>query len=171
VRTLWLLRHAKAAREPGLADPDRPLEPRGRKAAQRIGRHLAECGARPDLVICSPARRTRETLECAAEAFAESWVVLEERELYLAGEGELLRRLQAVPDDVHGVLVVGHNPGIAELAQILATSGPAADLAQLRRKYPTGGLAELRLNADHWRQLPRGCELRQFVTPKGLDDA
>jgi phosphohistidine phosphatase len=168
VRTLWLLRHAKAARGSGVADFDRPLEPRGRDAARRIGRHLAESGAHPDLVLCSSAQRTRETLDGVAEAFDEPWVVLEERELYLASEGELLRRLQAVPEDARSVLMVGHNPGVAELAGILATSGPAEDLAQLRRKYPTGALVELRLHAGPWRQLPRGCELVQFVTPKSL---
>jgi len=103
-----------------------------------------------------------------AAAQSEDWVVLEERDLYLASTGELLRRLRAVPDGVRSVLLVGHNPGVGELALRLATSGPADLRAELRRKVPTGALAELRLHEPHWRKLPRGCELVSFVTPKRL---
>ncbi len=171
MKTLWLLRHAKARPpEPGRDDHARPLEARGRDDAARIGRHLAARGARPDLVLCSSAVRTRETFECVAAAFHEDWVVLDERDLYLASAGELLRRVQAVPDAVASVLLVGHNPGVAELALRLTVSGAPDALADLRRKVPTGALAELRLDAPHWRRLPRGCELASYVRPKQLRD-
>lgn len=172
MRTLWLLRHAKTAgAEPGQDDHDRALEPRGRDDAARIGRHLAARGVSIDAVLCSTARRTRETLaRVAAEFDDEDWTRLEERELYLASAGEMLRRIQSVPDDVLSLLVVGHNPAIAELALQLAKGGPGDEREAMRRKFPTGALAELRLDAEHWRNLPRGCELASFVTPKHLDE-
>ena len=171
MRTLWLLRHATAgAGDPGQPDHERPLTARGHDAARALGRHLAERGVAPDLVLCSTARRARETLEGVASAQRDDWVVLDERDVYLASEGELLQRLQRLPDDVRTALLVGHNPGIGELALRLATRGKTAALAELHRKVPTGALAELRLDGERWRDLPRGCELRSYVTPKHLPE-
>lgn len=171
LRTLWLLRHAKTAdAAPGQDDHARALEPRGRDDALHVGRHLAARGVAIDAVLCSSARRARETLERVSAECGVDWLVFDERELYLAPAADLLRRLQSLPDEVHSVLLVGHNPGIAELALQLARGGPEEDRQALRRKFPTGALAELRLDAGHWRSLPRGCELASFVTPKRLRD-
>jgi phosphohistidine phosphatase len=171
MKTLWLLRHAKASvGGDGLADRDRPLTGRGRDAAARIGRHLAECGSSPDLVLCSPSLRTRETLEAVEEELGTALATEFEDELYLASERELEARIKQVPDDAASVLVVGHNPGMAELALRLAVRGDRDALAELRRKVPTGALAEFRIHAQHWRQLARSCELVSFVTPKLLAD-
>lgn len=169
VKTLWLLRHAKAsAGGAGLADRDRPLTARGRDAAKRIGRHLAERGVRPDLVLCSPSVRTRETLELVAKPLAIELPVDFDSDLYLASEGDLQARIERVPDDAASVLLVGHNPGVAELALRLAVRGDPGALAGLRRKFPTGALAELRIHSQRWRSFARGCELVSFVTPKEL---
>jgi phosphohistidine phosphatase len=169
VKTLWLLRHAKAsAGGAGLADHERPLSARGRDAAKRIGRHFAERGARPDLVLCSPSVRTRETLELVAKPLGIDLSVDFDSELYLASERELQARIQQVPDDAGSVILVGHNPGLAELALKLAERGDPGALAELRRKFPTGALAEFRIHSQRWRQFARGCELVAFVTPKLL---
>ena len=171
VKTLWLLRHAKAvAGSDGLADRDRPLAPGGRDAAERIGRHLAERGVRPDLVLCSPSLRTRETIDLVEKALGTALSIEYEDDLYLASERDLRRRIEQVPDGVDSLLLVGHNPGIAELALQISVRGYADALAELRRKFPTGALAELRIHSPRWSQFARGCELVTFVTPKAIRD-
>ena len=170
MKTLWLLRHAKASQGgDGLADRDRPLNARGRAAAARIGRHLAEREVRPELVLCSSALRTRETVELVADGLGAELPIDYEDDLYLASERDLRHRLEQVPESVESVLLVGHNPGIAELALQLAARGHPAALAELRRKFPTGALAELRIQSKRWSHFARGgCDLVAFVTPKQL---
>ena len=169
MKTLWLLRHAKAsAGGADLADRERPLTPRGREAAERIGRYLAEREVRSGLVLCSPSLRTRETLEVVEKALGRDLPVEFEDGLYLASDRDLQARVEQVPDDVASVLLVGHNPGIAELALQLAVRGDPEALAELHRKFPTGALAELRIHSQRWRQFARGCELVSFMTPKQL---
>ena len=170
MKTLWLLRHAKAsAGGAGLSDRDRPLSPRGRDAAERIGRHLAEREVRPELVLCSSALRTRETIELVEKGLGAGLAVEFEDELYLASERDLRKRVEQVAD-VGSVMLVGHNPGLGELALQLATRGHSDALAELRRKFPTGALAELRVHSQRWSHFARGCELVSFVTPKQLPD-
>jgi phosphohistidine phosphatase len=163
---LLLLRHAKSSwDDPSLADRDRPLAPRGHRAAARMANHLRSDVPRPDLVLCSPALRTRETLDRMSNAFGDAEVVVDD-ELYGAGEGELLERLRAVDDRFETVAVIGHNPGIHDLAIALAGSG--ADLDRMEAKFPTGALAVLAFDRL-WRDVsPGGGLLEAFVTPKDL---
>jgi len=169
MRTLWLLRHAKASLgRKGLADHERPLNARGRDAAARIGRHLAQRAVCPDLALCSSALRARQTLERVIAALDAEPEIRVESDLYLASEGALLRRLEELPDGASSVLLVGHNPGIGELAAQLAVRGGSDGVEEVREAYPTGALAELRLGSQRWRDLARGCELVAFVTPKQL---
>jgi phosphohistidine phosphatase len=167
MRTLYLLRHAKSSwDDPGLRDHDRPLAPRGRRAAETIARHLGEEGIAPELVLCSSSRRTRETLDRIAEALGDGVDVEIERELYAASAQELLQRLHAVHDGVGSVMLIGHNPGIEHLALTLAPKGEG--VAEMRRKYPTGALATLDFEGS-WRELaPGSAELAAFVKPKRL---
>jgi phosphohistidine phosphatase len=162
VKRLFLLRHAKSSwDEAGLADRDRPLAPRGRKATKVMARHLRDEKISPSLVLCSSARRTRETLE-GVDPGGEVRV---EDELYGASEAELLERLQGVPDTVESVMLIGHNPAIHELALSLAGGGER--LADVERKFPTAALATL--SVPEWRDLrPGSAELLAFVTPKEL---
>ena len=106
--TLYLLRHAKSSwDDPGLADEERPLAPRGERAARRMAQHIREAGIRPALVLCSPARRTRQTLEAVAGSFGKHVEVLVEDGLYGAGAWELTARLRRVPTELPSVMVVG----------------------------------------------------------------
>ena len=91
-----------------------------------------------------------------------------EVELYLASERDLRERIQEVSGDVASLLLIGHNPGIAELALQLAARGHPEALADMRHKFPTAALAELGVRAQRWRHFARGCELASFVTPKQL---
>ncbi len=126
--------------------------------------HLDAEDVRPNLVLCSSALRTRQTLAIVLPALGPELTISLERDLYSFGSSTLLERLTRVPSDVPGVLVVGHNPATEELASSLARSGEA--LVDLRIKYPTGALAALDLHIDAWSDLAPGCgDLTAFVTP------
>src|SRR5262245_53987958 len=138
-RRLVLVRHAKSSwDDPTLGDHDRPLAPRGQKALRRMREHLDESKIRPDVVLCSSARRTRETLQGIEKALGRHAVVEIEDRLYGADAPELLARLRSVGDDAGTVLVVGHNPGLADLIDLLA----AGD-ASVPEDVPTGAIAVL----------------------------
>jgi len=169
MRTLWLLRHAKAARgDSGMRDHERPLEDRGRDAARRVGRFLAERGAVPERVLCSSSVRTRQTWDELSEMLDGPPPCSFERELYLASAGDLLSRAQGASDEVESLMLIAHNPGIAELAITLTRSGKPALRAQMLRKFPTCALAELRFESGAWIDLSRGCELARFQVPREL---
>ncbi|HEY6890145.1 MAG TPA: histidine phosphatase family protein [Solirubrobacter sp.] len=154
-RRLYLLRHAKSSwKDPGLADHDRPLSGRGRRAAAALAVHLAQERIRPELVLCSTALRTRETYE-RLEAALETAPVHFERRLYAASADDLLELLRTVPDQFATALVIGHNPGLEELALQLARPSPARDA--LQAKFPTAALATLELTSSSWSELAPGC--------------
>jgi phosphohistidine phosphatase len=171
VKTILLLRHAKSAwGQAGQDDHDRPLNRRGGRAAEALADYIVHQAPRPDLILCSTAVRTRQTLAPLIHRFAAPAppIALEKR-LYLASEPELLARLRAVADDVRTLLLIGHNEGIGELAEALAGHGAPAALASLQAKFPTGALAVLRAPAGPWRDLaPRTAELLSFIRPRDL---
>ena len=164
---IHLLRHAKSSWDnPGLDDHDRPLAPRGRKAAKRMARHLADGGVAPGLVLCSSAVRTRQTLERIAAGLPEGTPTEIEDGLYAANASALVERLRRVPDGINGVMVVAHNPGLQDLALLLAGRGDG--LERLREKFPTCALATLACER-RWDELHAGsCELVALVVPRDL---
>jgi len=172
VRTLLLLRHAKSSwADAAVPDHDRPLAPRGDQAARRVRDHLRDSGVRPELVLCSSAVRTRQTLEALRPALDETTHVVLEDSLYGADADELLDRLRAVDGQITSVLLIGHNPGIQDLAIDLAGDGDHAALAQLDRKFPTAALATLELGRTGWADLrPDVAFLRSLVLPRDLAD-
>ena len=167
MKQLFLLRHAKSSwDDSSLPDHDRPLAPRGVRATAVLADHLRAADVAPSLVLCSPARRTRETLEGIRDALGADVEVQFEHELYGASAERLLERVGDVDDSVESVLLIGHNPGIADLA--LALAGRGHDVEALRGKYPTGALATLAFEKS-WRDLAPGrAELTGYVTPKQL---
>jgi phosphohistidine phosphatase len=172
VKNILLLRHAKSAWNTAhQSDHDRPLNDRGERAARTMAGHIAAKAPRPDLILCSTAARTRQTLAPLVNALGSPAPPISlEKQLYLASESELLERLQALPEDVETVLLIGHNEGIGELAGALAGHGPREVLERLREKYPTGALAALRVPHGPWSALTPGiCELLAFVRPRDLD--
>ncbi len=168
MKTLFLLRHAKSSwDDPGLADHDRPLAPRGRRAAKKLGEHIRREGLAPQLVLCSSARRARETLDGIAPALGDEPEVRIEPALYGATPGDLIDRIHEVPEDFESTMLIGHNPAIQELALTLASAGPELDA--IARKYPTGALATLSFEGT-WPELaPGAAELVAFVRPKSLE--
>ena len=169
LKRLYLLRHAKSSwGDPGLADHDRPLAPRGREAARRMAVHMRQAKVRPALVLCSSARRTVQTYKAIAPVLGGSVEVSVEDDLYGASSAELLNRLRVLPERLEGVLVVGHNPGLGDLAMELAGDGDPAGLALLHEKFPTGALATLRL-PGRWAKLSPGqAYLESLVVPRDL---
>lgn len=167
MKRLYLLRHAKSSwDDPALADHDRSLAPRGRRAAKVMAKHLRREGIAPELVLCSPSRRTCQTLTRIAPALGKNAEVQIESELYAASADDLLKVLHEVPDEVQSVMLIGHNPGIQDLALSLDSGG--SESTQVRSKFPTAALATLEINAS-WRELaPGSAELVSFVNPKEL---
>lgn len=169
-RRLLLLRHAKSGwDDPALSDHDRPLSARGRAAAPRIGAHMERAGYAPSLVLCSSSRRTQETFERLRPALPAAPALEVVPELYLASPGTLLSCIEAVVDTEAAVLVIAHNPGIAELASALSRRGPPALRRRLRHKYPTGALAVFDSSAPTWQGAD--YELVDFACPRDLPDA
>ena len=171
MKTLYLLRHAKSSlEEPSLPDFDRPLNARGRAGAPLMARHMKKQGWIPDLILCSTAARTLETLERIRPVLSPDIPVGMEPRLYLAKRGTLLSVLRAAPERANRVLMIAHNPGMARLAAGLA--GPGSDDAAVRRvrlKYPTAALAVFEFDIEGWDEvdLGRGA-LTHHVRPKDL---
>lgn len=170
MRQLFLLRHAKSSwDDPATDDFDRPLNNRGRKNAQALAKYLRKSAIRPALILCSAARRTRETYDIL-EPGLEGTSVSIEAELYEAAKHDLIDRLRRLDDHLGSVLLIGHNPGLERLALALSSGhGEAKPLARLAEKYPTGTLAVLETDIAHWGALQDGCcRLTDFVRPADL---
>ena len=172
MRQLLLLRHAKSSwDDPRLPDHDRPLDSRGQRDAAAMGAAMRRLGLSPDIVLVSSARRTRETL-AAIEPIDGSPLVDEHEELYLAPAEKMLAMLHSVPETARSVLLIGHNPGMHNLA--LALIGPAGlarggrDAEALGEKYPTGALAEFAIATPWWGLEEGGGRLVRFLCPKDL---
>ncbi|MEN8159038.1 MAG: histidine phosphatase family protein [Myxococcota bacterium] len=164
---LILLRHASAQND--ASDRARPLSEQGRGEAIRTGEALGALGKRgfrPALLLTSPARRARETVAGIHGALAGELRVEEDETLYLASPGQLLDRLQALPEGERQVLLVGHNPGLAELVQLLVERAPAEVLLRASRGLAPASFAALRIDGARWRDLAPGCaELVEFLRP------
>jgi phosphohistidine phosphatase len=157
MRTVYLLRHAKSSwKDAGLEDFDRPLASRGRRAATAIGRYLRAQAIEPALILCSPAKRARQTLERLQETIAAAIPTRFEKAIYMAEPGPLLQRLQGLSDSLPSVMIVGHNPGLEQLAALLIGSGDKAMRQEMARKFPTAALAVIEAAVDHWSELKAG---------------
>ena len=174
-RTLLLFRHAKSA-WPDVADHDRPLARRGIRAAPVMGRWLREAGLLPGQVLCSTARRARETWQYAQPGLAATPPVTFDARIYEGAAADLLALIREVPPATGTLLLVGHNPAIEDLALLLAAAPGAAagpgpggsrpgDLERMRSKFPTAAIAVLE-SAGTWPGLAPGrARLTAFVTP------
>jgi phosphohistidine phosphatase len=172
MRHLMLLRHAKTERAaPGERDRGRELTTRGRADAPVIGAYLADHGLAPDLALVSPAKRTQETWALIATAFTKAPRAVNDDRIYNAGTEDLLELIRETPS-ARTLLVIGHNPGLHDLAMQLITSGDAAMRRRLAEKLPTSGLVVIDFPFDDWSRLRWHCgRLTHYVTPKLLAEA
>lgn len=171
MKTLYLLRHAKSSwDDSSLGDHDRPLAPRGEKAARKVGQYLKEHKAHIDLVLCSTAARAVDTGRRVLTAMGATAVPVEhERGLYLCGHHVLLERLRDAPDSAASLMLIAHNPDLHELARQLTGSGGDDHRKALAEKFPTAACAVLLFETMHWRDLDLGAgRLANFVLPRKL---
>ncbi|WP_165837684.1 SixA phosphatase family protein [Zavarzinia aquatilis] len=170
MKTIILLRHAKSSwGDASVEDFDRSLNQRGERAASLVGQFLRHEGLHPDVILCSAARRTRETLVRIEGAMGGDVPALIEKDLYLASATSLLERLRRLSDEAACVLVIGHNPGLEDLAATLIEPLGSPLEEKLAMKYPTAGLAVISVDIGRWHDLKkRGGKLDLFVIPKDL---
>jgi phosphohistidine phosphatase len=165
-RRLVLIRHAKAEAHAS-SDAARTLAVRGRRDAAGVGRWLAEQGIEPELVLISPAQRTRETWELAgAEIRSTPRSVIEPR-LYENTIEDVLQAIQEVDPDIAALVIVGHNPSIEGVAVTLDDGSGPASRDDMRRGFPTSGVAVLSVEGE-WADVgPERATLERFATPRG----
>ena len=165
------LRHAKSSYDqPELADVDRPLSERGRKAAARLGKELGHRGMRFDLVLASTAVRVRETIEVIEQSFDLPQPVRFEQRLYLASTALLIEIIRAFPENVRSPLLIGHNPGLEQLLLELSHHDQRGLREKVAGKYPTAAFAVVELPADRWDRIEPGSgTIIELILPRALD--
>lgn len=168
MKVLYVLRHAKSSwDDPAVADHERPLAPRGKKAAERMAAHFRQHQIIPTLVLCSDARRARQTLKPIEDFLAGRSELRFEDDLYAATAEQLLRHVRSLPEVVPSVMLVGHNPGLQDLVLLVARRGAKEQAAAA--KFPTGALARLELDLERWNQVGQDTgELTELVLPREL---
>ncbi|MFO1148460.1 MAG: histidine phosphatase family protein [Alsobacter sp.] len=167
---LVIFRHAKAVPHGAAPDFDRALAPRGLAAAAEMGRMLAAEHIIPDLALVSPALRTTQTWEQAAPALPGVTTAFDKR-VYEASAGTLLALVNGTPDTVRTLVLVGHNPGMSDLARQLVGHGDRYAFARMKAKFVTAGVAVIDFHAERWADVaPGGGRLDRFVTPTATDD-
>jgi phosphohistidine phosphatase len=167
---LMLLRHAKAEKgSPGMGDGERALNPRGRKDAANIGAYLARHTLVPERVIVSSAQRTRETWERLATALSTPPPAAYDDRLYNAGPELILDVIKETGRVTRTLLVIGHNPGLHDIARLLIATGDVEARERLSEGLPTSGLAVIEFVGGDWRKLhPHSGRLERFVSPRSL---
>jgi phosphohistidine phosphatase len=168
--TLILLRHAKSSwSSPTTPDRDRALAPRGFADAPLMGHAMAERGIDPELVLCSSARRTRDTLDLVLPKLRVEPKIVCQDALYHASADEMLDMIHAIEPGANRVMLVGHNPEIQIFALDLVGAGPKPFLMRLGAKYPTAGLAVINFESGLWKNVAvKSGTLSLFLTPKEL---
>ncbi|MHA1523283.1 MAG: SixA phosphatase family protein [Alphaproteobacteria bacterium] len=163
---LLLLRHAKSSwASPGISDHERALTERGSADATRLGTYLAAQNLTPDLILTSPARRTRQTVDLLLGAFATHPPVLALDELYNASLANLFAAIRAKGAGASLLLVVGHNPSIAQAANQLCAGQTGAASMACHEKYPTAALAHFDTGSTSLADLAAPTPLVSFHTP------
>lgn len=170
MRRLFLLRHAKSSwQTDGQEDFDRPLSERGRSTAPAIGAFMRQNDIAPDLVLCSTACRTRETLALVLPFLrGEATIRLEDR-LYLASAAKLSAGLKRLDNASRQVMIIAHNPGLQDLALALSAKDRSQALQAIESKLPTAALVQIDFAMSRWSSLePHSGTLARFVTPRSL---
>lgn len=173
MRRLLLFRHAKAERSlAGTQDRDRPLVERGRRDAAKLGNYMASHHLIPERVVLSPATRTQETWKYAASAMKPAPAAMSSEKLYDATPHAILAVIKDAPASAHSLMLVGHNPGLHEVAVMLIATGDVEARERLREKLPTSGLVIIDFALDDWSRVhPASGRLERFVSPKSLEAA
>jgi phosphohistidine phosphatase len=169
--TLSLLRHAKSSwDDPTLADHDRPLNDRGNRDAPRMAAFIRDKKLVPDRILCSTAIRTRATLKHLLAALPKKPPVSFEKGLYLAEAPKILATIEAVREATARLMLIGHSPGLHDLAMALVGKGDRQERFALMAKFPTATLAVITFDLERWHEIEAGMgRLEIFMTPRRLD--
>ena len=155
-----------------MPDHERPLNQRGQETAPKIGSYMARHGLVPDRVLCSTAKRARETWTRVAVELPTTPEVTFDEQLYNAEPAAIMEVLRKFKGRARSLLVIGHNPGLQEVAGLLIASGDLEHRERLREKFPTAGLAVIDFALDDWRKLHlHAGRLERFVAPRMLEVA
>jgi phosphohistidine phosphatase len=166
---LMLFRHAKSKRPPGLADHNRPLSGRGRRASKQMGMHMARKGLVPDQAIASTASRTQETWYLARLGFESDIICRSESRAYDASPDTLLKVIRETSEKVRNLVVVGHNPGLWHLALSLIDEAETRELDRLKSKLPPAGLVVIDFKSGSWEEVSAHTgKLKRFATPNSI---
>lgn len=174
MKQVLLLRHAKSSwNDATLSDFDRPLNNRGTRAAARMGRYMSDRDLIPDHIICSPAARTRETLDLVLEEWRAQGHAKPKThfdpEFYGGTATDYLAGIRSAPASSDSVLLLGHNPSIEQLALALCGSADATAQSKVEHKYPTGALAVFTSECNTWQGISSGSGfLESFTLPREL---
>jgi phosphohistidine phosphatase len=173
MKRLLLLRHAKTEQvnKDTPADAERQLTERGRNDAPMVGRALREKGYKPDLILCSPSMRTRQTLELTNAELQSSAKIEFVEAIYAAGAQKLLALFRGIPDSAASAMVVGHNPGFEDCAALLVDEkrSKLEKTGSGGEKFPTSAVAVLDFDIQHWKELvAHSGSLIDFIRPKDL---
>lgn len=171
MKTIFLLRHAKSSwDDPVERDFDRPLNRRGRRAAETIGRYIRDENLRFDRVVSSPAVRVIETLDGVEAGTGRRLGAAFDRRIYMASAMTLLDIVHETDDDIGVLMLVGHNPGLEDLIFMLTPADGTHIRHEVDIKYPTATLCEMVFGVDHWDQIDEGAgKLARLVRPRDLD--
>ncbi len=161
MKQLFLLRHAKSSwDDPNLSDFDRPLNERGQKTAPKMGKVIAEKKVKPEIILCSPAKRTIETLELVIESSKLRSDIAYEKRIYDASTRTLLEVLRAQDPEITSILMIGHNPGLSDLL---------TELTGESEHFPTAALAKIQLHIKSWNGIKDGAgKLSWILRPREL---
>lgn len=171
MKQIFLLRHAQALPAQGGSDIDRALSPKGKNDALALGHWLAGKDYIPDLIFCSPAKRTRQTCEGMINGLERDIETEFVKNIYDASRGEILNLIQRSPDHINTILVIGHNPTIFETALQLATNGPRELIARLAQGYVPASLTRIESDCENWSALdPEECRITDLADPNDYGD-
>jgi phosphohistidine phosphatase len=157
-RRLVIVRHAKSAWPDGVPDEQRPLNARGRRDAPAAGRWLRDHVGHIDVVVCSPAVRTQQTWNLLAAKLDQVPAPILDERVYAATANTLLTVVREIPDNVRSAILVGHNPGVADVVTLLTGESP---------RMRTSAIAVLRLSSSWTGAIPGGARLLAHATPRG----
>jgi len=170
MKNIYLMRHSKAGqtKKQLLNDHDRPLTEKGRELCPAIGKYIRVLG-KPDLILCSTAKRAKDTAELISKPLGKSTKLIEMQKLYLASPGEILSVINEINDKINSVLIVGHNNGLQKFCVEFAGKGDKKKFREMRHNFPPASLAVFGLAQKKWDEVKmRSGFLKDFVMAKDL---
>lgn len=158
---LYIMRHAKSSWAiPGARDFDRELNEKGLEDLNKLSKHIKKHNISPDLVLCSSATRTRQTLEAVLEAFEKTPEITYTEKLYSSGLSEYIEIINSVKD-ASSIMIIGHNPMCGTLATSLPGSGEEDQMEKIAYKYPTAALSTIDFDTENWSEITKGSGILQ----------